>query len=54
MQSLGREGYHIMDPSRPFLSVRDEDTSSWHTWEFTHNLRVEDWPVMSVEKMLVS
>lgn len=26
----------------------------WHTFGTTHNPRVEDWPVMPAEKMLVS
>ncbi|KAF9891705.1 hypothetical protein FE257_003717 [Aspergillus nanangensis] len=36
------------------LSVRDEDLVLWHTFGTTHNPRVEDWPVMPVEKMAVS
>lgn len=35
-------------------SVRNEDIVIWHTFGTTHNPRAEDWPVMPVEKMLVS
>ncbi|KAL4871535.1 copper amine oxidase [Aspergillus spectabilis] len=35
-------------------SVRNEDIVVWHTFGSTHNLRVEDWPVMPVEKMMVT
>ena len=43
----------IKSRERP-LSVRDEDIVIWHTFGTTHNPRVEDWPVMPVEKMMVS
>lgn len=36
------------------LSVRDEDLVVWHTFGTTHNPRIEDWPVMPVEKMMVT
>ncbi|KAL4881325.1 copper amine oxidase [Aspergillus karnatakaensis] len=35
-------------------SVRNEDLVIWHTFGTTHNPRVEDWPVMPVEKMMVT
>jgi primary-amine oxidase len=35
-------------------SVRNEDIVIWHTFGTTHNPRVEDWPVMPVEKMTVT
>ncbi|KAJ5729156.1 copper amine oxidase 1 [Penicillium malachiteum] len=55
MQSLGGEGIAswIRDRTEP-LSVRNEDLVVWHTFGTTHNPRVEDWPVMPVEKMMVS
>lgn len=34
--------------------VRNEDLVVWHTFGTTHNPRVEDWPVMPVEKMAVT
>uniref|UniRef100_A0A093VM82 Amine oxidase n=1 Tax=Talaromyces marneffei PM1 TaxID=1077442 RepID=A0A093VM82_TALMA len=34
-------------------SVRNQDLVLWHTFGTTHNPRVEDWPVMPVEKMTV-
>lgn len=34
-------------------SVRDEDIVVWHTFGSTHNPRIEDWPVMPSEKMVV-
>ncbi|KAJ5832084.1 hypothetical protein N7474_000395 [Penicillium riverlandense] len=55
MQSLGGEGIASWIRSRPSpLSVRDEDIVVWHTFGTTHNPRVEDWPVMPSEKLLVS
>ncbi|KAL5337636.1 copper amine oxidase [Aspergillus crustosus] len=35
-------------------SVRNEDIVVWHTFGTTHNPRVEDWPVMPVDKMMVT
>lgn len=35
-------------------SVRGEDIVVWHTFGTTHNPRVEDWPVMPTEKMMVT
>jgi primary-amine oxidase len=55
MQSLGGEGIASWIRSRPApVSVRNEDIVIWHTFGTTHNPRVEDWPVMPVDKMLVS
>lgn len=55
MQSLGGEGIASWIKSRPSpQSVRNEDIVLWHTFGTTHNPRVEDWPVMPSEKMLVS
>ncbi|KAJ5717301.1 hypothetical protein N7488_002947 [Penicillium malachiteum] len=55
MQSLGGEGIASWIRGRPKpLSVRNEDMVVWHTFGTTHNPRVEDWPVMPVEKMMVS
>ncbi|KAJ0319703.1 hypothetical protein COL922a_013794 [Colletotrichum nupharicola] len=34
-------------------SVRNEDIVVWHTFGSTHNPRIEDWPVMPCEKMMV-
>ncbi|KAF9886316.1 hypothetical protein FE257_011575 [Aspergillus nanangensis] len=55
MQSLGGEGIAswIRSRSSP-LGVRDEDIVIWHTFGTTHNPRVEDWPIMPVDKMTVS
>jgi primary-amine oxidase len=55
MQSPGGEGIESWIKSRPSpLSVRNEDIVVWHTFGTTHNPRVEDWPVMPAEKMLVT
>ena len=34
-------------------SVRDQDIVIWHTFGSTHNPRIEDWPVMPNEKLMV-
>ncbi|KAI1841520.1 hypothetical protein JX266_012272 [Neoarthrinium moseri] len=34
-------------------AVRNEDIVIWHTFGSTHNPRIEDWPVMPAEKMVV-
>ncbi|KAL1868419.1 hypothetical protein VTK73DRAFT_3713 [Phialemonium thermophilum] len=34
-------------------NVRNEDIVIWHTFGSTHNPRIEDWPVMPSEKMVV-
>ena len=67
MQSLGGEGiaswikkrqeHQQLQPSNGDVpnpsKVRNEDIVIWHTFGSTHNPRVEDWPVMPVEKMAV-
>lgn len=54
MQSAGGEdGINSMIQSRK-ESVRNEDIVVWHTFGTTHNPRVEEWPVMPVEKMMVT
>ena len=35
-------------------SVRNTDIVIWHNFGSTHNPRIEDWPVMPNEKMMVS
>ncbi|KAJ5720719.1 Amine oxidase [Penicillium malachiteum] len=35
-------------------SVRNEDIVLWHTFGTTHNPRIEEWPVMPVERMMDS
>jgi primary-amine oxidase len=58
MQSLGGEGIKSMieqrkeDPDGK-SNVRNEDIVVWHTFGSTHNPRIEDWPVMPSEKMVV-
>ncbi|KAJ5092276.1 hypothetical protein NUU61_007146 [Penicillium alfredii] len=58
MQSLGGEGIRSTiqrrksDPEST-SSVRNEDIVIWHTFGSTHNPRIEDWPVMPSEKMVV-
>lgn len=53
MQSLGDIGIATAIKGRK-ESVRNEDIVVWHTFGTTHNPRVEDWPVMPVEKMMVT
>lgn len=60
MQSTGGEGLASWirqrqeeDGSDAKTSVRDEDIVIWHTFGTTHNPRIEDWPVMPCEKMVV-
>ena len=58
MQSRGGEGIaswieqRRQDPESE-TSVRDEDIVVWHTFGSTHRPRVEDWPVMPCEKLVV-
>lgn len=58
MQSPGGEGISSViqqrkeDPDSK-TSVRNEDIVIWHTFGSTHNPRIEDWPVMPSEKMVV-
>lgn len=56
MQSLGGEGISSAIEQRRKngnSSVRNEDIVVWHTFGSTHNPRIEDWPVMPSEKMVV-
>ncbi|KAF7588495.1 hypothetical protein BBP40_005631, partial [Aspergillus hancockii] len=58
MQSAGGEGIASAIEKRRKESgegsgVRNEDIVVWHSFGSTHNPRVEDWPVMPVEKMVV-
>ncbi|RMJ21644.1 amine oxidase [Aspergillus sp. HF37] len=56
MQSLGGDGLASAIKRRQVdtateTSVRNQDIVIWHTFGSTHNPRIEDWPVMPVEKM---
>ncbi|KAE8341812.1 hypothetical protein BDV24DRAFT_150924 [Aspergillus arachidicola] len=58
MQSVGGEGIASAIESRrrqssSDSSVRNQDIVVWHTFGSTHNPRIEDWPVMPVDKMVV-
>ncbi|KAL2758887.1 hypothetical protein ACRALDRAFT_2058137 [Sodiomyces alcalophilus JCM 7366] len=59
MQSLGGEGIASWIRERAEKgdaaesSVRDQDIVLWHTFGSTHNPRIEDWPVMPCDKMVV-
>ena len=62
MQSLGGEGIASWIRNRQqgkdsysttSTSVRKEDIVLWHTFGSTHNPRVEDWPIMPCEKIVV-
>lgn len=57
MQSQGGQGIaswiRRRQETKDNTSVRNEDIVIWHTFGSTHNPRVEDWPVMPCEKMLV-
>jgi primary-amine oxidase len=56
MQSLGDEGISSWIKDRKEseeASVRNVDIVLWHTFGSTHNPRIEDWPVMPCEKMMV-
>ncbi|KAJ5082631.1 hypothetical protein N7532_011674 [Penicillium argentinense] len=56
MQSMGGEGIASAIERRKQEGtswVRNEDIVVWHTFGSTHNPRIEDWPVMPVEKMVV-
>ncbi|KAL1599908.1 hypothetical protein SLS60_007713 [Paraconiothyrium brasiliense] len=57
MQSMGGEGIASAIQKRAASgdedSVRNSDVVVWHTFGSTHNPRIEDWPVMPSEKMVV-
>jgi len=58
MQSLGGEGIaswieRRRNDTAASTSVRNQDIVIWHTFGSTHNPRIEDWPVMPSEKMVV-
>ncbi|KAJ3961376.1 hypothetical protein N0V92_001945 [Colletotrichum tropicale] len=56
MQSSGGEGIASWIKQRKeesLSSIRKEDIVVWHTFGSTHNPRIEDWPVMPCEKMMV-
>lgn len=61
MQSAGGDGLASGIASRKAKaiedgkaeSIRDSDIVIWHTFGSTHNPRIEDWPVMPSEKMVV-
>ncbi|KAL2150120.1 hypothetical protein VTH82DRAFT_7796 [Thermothelomyces myriococcoides] len=47
-EEIGREGNENDE-----TCVRNADIVVWHTFGSTHNPRVEDWPIMPAEKMVV-
>ncbi|CAN9121785.1 unnamed protein product [Alternaria alternata] len=57
MQSMGGDGIASAIEKRAGdkkqASVRNEDVVVWHTFGSTHNPRIEDWPVMPCEKMVI-
>ena len=57
MQSAGGEGIASCIGKRKqngkAQPVRNSDIVIWHTFGSTHNPRIEDWPVMPSEKMIV-
>ncbi|ORY17462.1 copper amine oxidase [Clohesyomyces aquaticus] len=58
MQSLGGEGIaswikNRQEDEKAQTAVQNEDIVVWHTFGSTHNPRIEDWPVMPCEKMIV-
>ncbi|OAA43693.1 Copper amine oxidase [Metarhizium rileyi] len=57
MQSTGGDGIASAIRRRSTIgaahSVRNADIVVWHTFGSTHNPRIEDWPVMPSEKMVV-
>lgn len=60
MQSPGGDGIASAINKRAaankpeMTSVKNSDIVVWHTFGSTHNPRIEDWPVMPNEKMMVS
>ncbi|KAJ5108195.1 hypothetical protein N7456_004870 [Penicillium angulare] len=56
MQSIGGDGIATAIQKRAGTEeslVRNKDIVVWHTFGSTHNPRIEDWPVMPSEKMVV-
>ncbi|KAK7182341.1 hypothetical protein DPSP01_002357 [Paraphaeosphaeria sporulosa] len=57
MQSMGGDGIASAIQKRAAsddeAAVRNSDVVVWHTFGSTHNPRIEDWPVMPNEKMVV-
>lgn len=57
MQSTGGDGIASCIAKRKDTktaqSVRDQDIVIWHSFGSTHNPRIEDWPVMPNEKIMV-
>lgn len=57
MQSMGGDGIASGIEKRKKggsdTGVRGQDIVVWHTFGSTHNPRIEDWPVMPNEKMMV-
>ncbi|GAB7354186.1 hypothetical protein MBLNU459_g4738t2 [Dothideomycetes sp. NU459] len=58
MQSIGGDGVaswikQRQEDAQASTSVRNEDIVIWHTFGTSHNPRIEDWPVMPSEKMVV-
>ncbi|KAF5667257.1 primary-amine oxidase [Fusarium heterosporum] len=57
MQSSGGDGLASVIANRRGTgiaqSVRNQDIVIWHTFGSTHNPRIEDWPVMPSEKLMV-
>ncbi|XWW93085.1 hypothetical protein V2A60_001013 [Cordyceps javanica] len=57
MQSMGGDGLASAIAKRKeagaACSVRNQDIVIWHTFGSTHNPRIEDWPVMPSEKLMV-
>ncbi|KAH7016888.1 copper amine oxidase [Ilyonectria destructans] len=59
MQSSGGDGIasaiqkRKQDATGATQSIRNADIVVWHTFGSTHNPRIEDWPVMPNEKMIV-
>lgn len=57
MQSTGGDGLASAIAKRRSTgtaqSVRDKDIVIWHTFGSTHNPRIEDWPVMPNDKLMV-
>lgn len=48
-QSLGGTGIASWKGTTSHAPVRNDDIVIWHTYGFTHNPRVEDFPIMPVE-----